>query len=183
MTPPWSKKMTNWAVYFDRVASLDPPGTKHVQRRPKDTKISEKNTSKLQKSMTKHQNIENHPHWILSHFAKTKQTITRPTKPTRHTKQNKTPDPPNQLNKARRNARSDWIIIIRNHRVVYNTVAKIARGIFVNFHVSSSVARAFQVGAHDGLHSWQKPCASPIICIQLICFLAHAEVALVTLQA
>ena len=39
---------------------------------------------------------------------------TRPIKPTRHTKQNKTPDPPNQLNKARRNARSDWITVTRS---------------------------------------------------------------------
>ena len=62
MIPKWNQKGPLERTISTRSAPWTPPGTKRVQRRPKDTKITEKVTSKLQKPMTKRNTCEKNTH-------------------------------------------------------------------------------------------------------------------------
>ena len=80
--------------------SLDPPGTKRVQRRPKDTKFSEKVTSKLPQIHEKNiKQCETKKHFIF-YFEKKKKKRTHQTNQTHQTKQDTRPTKPTKQGQA-----------------------------------------------------------------------------------
>ena len=97
-----STRSAPWTPRAPNASKQDPRTPKSHQKWPPSSKNPWNNSTTCEK---------NTPYWILFHFKQKnkQQKTTRPTKPTRHTRPHNTPDPPNQLNKARRNARSDWI--------------------------------------------------------------------------